>query len=291
MKYSAVRIDDIFWALQFGRPKKRATFNQIRQQGLVKMKPVFFLSTGRCGTNWFAEYLSGDKNFKVFHEPIPNLGVQGKIVYNILKGKGKKLEDVSDILIKEIFLAAREQHLRYAYKSERQYIETNNHISFFAPILAEIFPEALFVHLYRHPGEFVRSAMRRGFYSDNNTDDIKRIKPVEESQYHQKWAELSQIGKNAWLWNETNLFIEDFKKDLKPERVHSFNFNNLSVDSLQALNEFIGINIKNLKRLIKKRKNVQKAGSFNSYHNWSDQAKTELRSICGDLALKYGYEL
>ena len=34
-----------------------------------------------------------------------------------------------------------------------------------------------------------------------------------------KWNKYSQTEKIAWLWNETNQFIEDFKSKIEPEKM------------------------------------------------------------------------
>jgi len=79
-----LHLEDYFWRLVFGKSKFRSTFLELRANSFKKMPPpVFFLSTGRCGTNWFSILLSEDKKLKVFHEPKPNFGVQGAVAYEI----------------------------------------------------------------------------------------------------------------------------------------------------------------------------------------------------------------
>ena len=102
--------------------------------------------------------------------------MQGKKVYEDYTKNG----NTNSGLIKEVYFSGREEYLRYAFKTENRLIETNNGISFFAPILAEIFPTALFVHLYRHPGEFTRSGIRRDYFT-GSIEDIRRISPQEGS--------------------------------------------------------------------------------------------------------------
>jgi hypothetical protein len=147
--------------------------------------------------------------------------------------------------------------------------------------------------VHRHPGEFVRSAVRRGFYSNDNKEDLKRILPAEGTDTDSVWAGYDQLQKNAWLWNETNSFIEDFKDTIPEEKVITFNFNELTEESVMKLIDFTGAKISNnkIKRALGRRSNIQKLGSFKSYGDWIAEDKAKLIKICGNLAEKYGYKL
>jgi len=285
--FQNISLEDIYWWLKAGRSKYRLTLFELRSDIKHYIKePVFFLSTGRCGTKWFSDLLNHNKSLMVLHNPIPNLSVQSKLAYqNLVKDKTITLEKT---YLKEIFLTGREQFLRYSYKSQKRYIETNNYITFFAPILIDLFPDAKFVHLYRHPGEFVRSGIRRNYYTHKNPDDLKRI----VSSNNEEWNNFSQLQKTAWLWNETNLFIENFKtKNLN--KCFEFNFNNLTKENVCSLLNFLNISFPEFTILksLNKKSNAQTSGSFAKYENWEENEKVALRRICSDLATKYGYKL
>lgn len=285
--------EEIIALLKYGIPKKKARIFDLRTNNFKDLKPpVFFLSTGRTGTQWFTELLNKTKRTLVFHVPKPDLSMQSVFIYGMLK-KGK-LEQNNDLwqAAKEIFLAGREENLRYSYKTDKLYIETNNFLTFFAPILAELFPNAKFIHLYRHPGEFVRSALNRNYYGENDKNIMRRIKPVD-GYYYDNWNNLTRLEKSAWLWNETNLFIENFKSDINKDRVFSFNFNELTLEKVKSMTQFIGFDLKEntiLKNMHRK-KNVQKKKHYPPYHNWDIKDKNKLKDICGELAEGYGYHL
>jgi len=286
--------EDIYWSFKFGFPKKKGVIYDLRKDGFQTIdRPVFFLSTGRCGTNWFASLLSSDKHLRVFHEPQPNLGTQGKLVYEIYHKNAFSISESENELITEMFLAGREQYLRYSYKSQKRFVETNNHITFFAPAIRELLPSALFVHVYRHPGEFVRSAMRRNFYVDGNKEDLKRISPINQSVDAARWSHFDQLQKNAWLWNETNSFIEDFKSKLPAEQLLTFNFNDLSKENVLKLIHFVGAGMpeSRVSKAMGKKSNVQKKGTYSQYEDWNSSDKEKLQEICGKLAMEYGYQL
>ena len=187
-------LEQILWTLRLGKPKHKATIYDIRSNiGEYIKEPVFFLSTGRCGTKWFSELLKKDKSLAVFHQPVPSLAAQGCKVYKCFaQGDGKFVQSEME-LITEMFWAGREDHLRYTYKAGKRYIETNNYITFFAPILLQIFPDAKFVHLIRHQGEFIRSGVARSYYSGGNRD---LMRPVPEKDHFlingERWAALKR---------------------------------------------------------------------------------------------------
>lgn len=289
---SSLKLDDYYWRLVFGRSKRRTNFFELRAAGFKGLpSPVFFLSTGRCGTNWFTTLLSHDRSLKAFHEPRPNLGVQGKVAYMLYTKKEFQPTKHEAELLREIVLAAREQYLRYSYKTQRRFVETNNQITFLAPAIFQLFPDARFVHLNRHPGEFVRSALRRNFY--NNPDDIKRIIPLEADLHYPSWDSFSALEKNSWLWNETNRFIERFKSGIPAENHHYFDFSTLDEDSISRLCTFLDVHIPEgkIRKLLHKPVNVQQSGNLGSYGSWPEEDREQLRKICTEMASRYNYQL
>ncbi len=278
-----------YWFFEAGKSKKSGNINKLRRTDFKEMPPpVFFLSTGRTGTAWFAKILSYDKKFMIFHNAIPNLSVQNKFFYNILNKNDIDKETKINIG-KEIFLTAREEYFLYSYKTQKNFLETNNQFVFFAYVIDKIFPDAKFVHLYRHPGEFVRSGLRRKWYSDDKNSKIKLIEPKNNNN----WKNYSEIEKISWLWNETNNFIEKFKNQISKDRIFDFNFNELSVDKFLKLCDFIKIDIpeKKIKKMLNKKINPQKTGEIPKYKNWKNSQKEELRNICSELSKKYSYKL
>lgn len=286
--FKNITLEDIYWRFKAGKSKKRLTVFELRADLNNHIQnPVFFLSTGRCGTKWFSELLAHNKSLFLLHRPVPSFAIQSKLTYEIFKK-----EDPNDLLIhllKEIFLVGREQYLRYTFKTGKRYIETNNYITFFAFILTDIFPDAKFVHLYRHPGEFVRSAIRRNYYTNNNPDDAKRIIPLDNTEKNH-WENFSQIEKTAWLWNETNLFIEQFKEK-NPGKVFDFNFNELKTGKVVDLLHFLNINIPSsvISKSLNKKSNAQMRGFFPKYIDWDEHQKQKLRNICKDLGETYDF--
>src|SRR6056297_1347589 len=171
--------------------------------------PVFFLSTGRCGTALLTKVFEKINNVLCHHAPRPEMLYAERLAY---EHGAEQFE-----AYKTAILASRFEMLADCLVRDCRYVETNYRITFYAPHLAALLPHAKFIHLVRHPGDFVTSAIRSDYYLGQYTD-IGRIRPVRGDDM-QRWPQWSQLEKCAWLWNETNRFIEDFKAQCDPDRV------------------------------------------------------------------------
>lgn len=285
---------NIYQLFEFGIPVREGTIFKIRENNFRDIyKPVFFLSTGRCGTEWFSKLLSNNKNLKVYHEAIPNLAEQSKLAYKLLKTDVFNDYEFKIKVLKEIFLAGRETQIRGCYKSNLRYIETNHYLTFFAHALSDLFPSAIFIHIIRHPAEFIRSALRRNWYQVGNLKDSIPIKPINNQYDDKEWDHLNDIQKCAWLWNETNSFIKDFKSTISKDRYYLINLNILNNKNIANMLNFIEIELrqKHIQNNINKKVNIQKTGEFAKYQEWTPVQKKDMLNICGDLANYYEYIL
>jgi hypothetical protein len=285
-------LDELYWLIKVGRPKRKLTIFQLRNElNNYIQKPVFVLSTGRCGTKWFSDLFAKDKSLSVFHAPTPNLSIQGKYAWALAKDSGMKMSSMSSQLLAEVFFSGREQHLRYTAKAKKRYVETNNYITFFAPVLAELFPDAKFVHLIRNPVAFIRSGLDRSYYSPVNTDDIKRIRGDAILSRHY-WENLSRYGKIAWLWNETNDFIDSFSRTVPHQNFMTFRFNLSDTDGLLDMMQFleVGVSSRQINSMLNVKKNVQKNRTAPEYYKWDKSYQEEVKNICAVLAAKYGFQ-
>ncbi|MCF8388159.1 MAG: hypothetical protein K9G47_09760 [Bacteroidales bacterium] len=243
------------------------------------MEPVFFLSTGRAGTKWFTNIIRKDRSIKVLHNAYPSFAVQNKFAYDLfhqdnLHNMPLKYFDC----IKEIYLTGRENYLRYSFKTGKRLIETNSSITFFAPVLAKIFPKSKFVHLIRPAEEFVLSGLNRGYYT-NNPQDLRRIIPLN---MRNNWDKFSQVEKIAWLWKETNDFINSFGEDLDNKYIKKFYFKDLQTKKVMDLLDFIDINAGTgfIKKWINKPLNTQKKSISGKLSNAN---RNTISKICGDV--------
>ncbi|MFC2084881.1 hypothetical protein ACFLS9_07485 [Bacteroidota bacterium] len=256
-------------------------------------RPVFFLSTGRTGTLLFTKILNKCKNIKTFHSPSPELIGQGKYAYEIYAKRELSFDENTNHLLAQVFITAREEILYKTYLHGFRYIETNNRISFFAPAIKYLIPNAKFVYVYRHPGEFIRSGIRRNWYSGNHPHDHGRIVPTKISPHFSSWDDYNLIQKISWLWDESNNFIEKFLHSISSDDYIKINFNELNTAVIHNLMCFLNIDLDDsvIQKLIARPVNIQKKGSFQKYEQWPEDDIKIVKDICGDLSAKYGYNL
>ena len=162
MKKSSKRLNDItikdvknyFIDERYKIKKQVESFNDLPEMMFAEMEPVFVVSTGRARSELLVRLMNESKMGNIYHEPRPRMFYSSKLVY----------ENSQDIQSKQIaYLNARYDLLKKAYLEENRFIETNNRNTFFISALAELFPKAKFIQLVRHPGDFVRSGIRRKY--------------------------------------------------------------------------------------------------------------------------------
>lgn len=244
---------------------------------------VFVLSTGRCGTAYLTEVLSRSPGLSVRHTPKPELEYVSSLVH-----RTRPTPEALDLAT----LAARFELFVEAYRAGRTYVETNNRITFFAPALAHLLPNARFIHVVRHPGDFVRSGMRRGYYAPGVVQH-QRLTPPDFPE----WSSYSEVEKICWEWNEINSFIEHFKESVAADRVLTIRSEAMfrEPDAMLAVLDFLGTGedeelVTAITEGQFKPVNVQSKGSYPKYEQWPEADKVALRQIA-TLAPNYGYEV
>lgn len=246
------------------------------------VKPVFVLSTGRCGTAWLSELLRHDPKMRVNHSDYPQLIRHSRLAY-------EQYEEDSR-LFEEVVRATRDGYILDAHKRDVQYIETNNRITFFAHALKTVYPQARFLHIVRHPGDFVRSGLRRGWYQ-GHTHDVGRI---WDFQHPAVWQQLSKIERIAWLWNETNEYIESFLRSIDPDDYHQVRAEDMfsCASVAQEVLSFIGARIgsRTIRVAQARPVNEQRLGNVPIYTRWTVGMKEQMRQEAV-LAAGYGYDV
>ena len=257
------------------------SLDDVDQESLAFVEPTVVLSTGRCGTKWLTELLCKDARLRVNHSDYPELLRESRLAYE------GYAEDPR--LFHEILRATRDGYLLDSHRRGQRYVETNPRITFFAYAVREVYPKARFVHLSRHPGDFVRSGIRRNWYTGTYYDQSR-----PRMQDQEKWDRLTPIEKIAWLWNETNQYIEDFLASrespvdciqVKCEEMFG------DVHVAARLCEFVGADVSmgDIESMHRRRVNRQRTGSMRSYDSWSYEEREQLRRFA-KLAERFGYE-
>ena len=137
--------------------------------------PVFILSTGRSGSKFLAALLDCAENVTAYHEPRPTLMYFSNYAcYH--QEEEKVLTNIIDAARMELILAV--------FIKNRIYAESNQCLTFFAPVIARRFKKSIFVHLVRHPGDFVTSAVKKGWHKNDSIWEAGRVKMADKNQWH-----------------------------------------------------------------------------------------------------------
>lgn len=278
------KIKDIYkyFSKQQNLTIKNVDYKLLPTKIFEETKPIFILSTGRCGTKLLSKLFLAVNAGEVYHDPNPKLTYASRYIYENIEENTK--------FRKSAFISGRFELLKDCYLRNGRYIETNHHISFFTDAIDELFPKCKFIHLVRHPGDFVRSGIRRNYYKNHDYDD-GRIVPSNIAR--EVWESYSQIQKVGWLWNETNQLIENWKENINSEKMITVKSEDLFTNpsEFEKICYFCDLNkmeIDKINKLIKSPINVQKKGSFPPYDQWTSHQKKELYTIA-PLGEKYGF--
>lgn len=260
--------------------KNIGDFGKLPHQIFNESEPVFVLSTGRCGTKLLTKLFEIACEEDIHHEPDPQMIFASRFVH---ENRDKGID-----VRKSAFLGGRYELLKGAYLKGYRYIETNNQITFFADAILDLIPQTKFIHLIRHPGDFVRSGIRRKYYECHDYDD-GRIQSDDSAL----WKSYSQLQKIGWLWNETNTIVEVWKKTIFGKNVLTVNSEDLFSDAaiFQSICDFLELPIpenNKVKKIIDRPVNVQTKGNFPHFEQWSDEDKIALKKIA-PLGYTYGF--
>lgn len=203
--------------------------------------PIFVLTTGRSGSKLIASILEKEILIDSFHEPFPNLKLINNKAFH---------SQANEEYLKGVFEAARIERIFSSFQKHKKYFESNQCITFFAYIIDDLFPNSKFIHLIRDPADFVLSAYKLGWYEEDTLWEQGRIKDENN------WGSLDRIEKLYWLWNQTNIYIDDFKKSIDENRIKTIKsedlFNNLN--SVENIIQFIGVENIDKKKISKLQK-------------------------------------
>jgi len=268
-----------------GTQRDGAAWQRFADELYLESEPVFVLSTGRCGTELLTKLFDATSGVACNHNEAPEL------IHSSVLAWRKGQEDFDAYV--EAVRAGRFELMAEAKLRGRRYIETNCRITFFAPHVLALFPKARFIHLVRHPASFVRSTVRRGAY-EGTYADLGRISPVD-GEAAELWSEWSSIQRCAWLWAETNAFIEDFRSVVDSERFLRVSAEDLfkSPATFNRILEHCGLAAQSEAKIasrIAKPVNADTAShGLGRYETWTHEERAWLQDSVASLAKTYGY--
>jgi hypothetical protein len=195
-----------------------------------RTQPFFIVSSGRSGTAMLQKALSDVEGVEMHHEYMVHI-VQPLAVRRYL---GLADAAVSKTILAETHGAA------VHYSSQKTWGDSSNKLSWLIPDLAEILPDAKFVHLVRDGRKVAGSYFRKlsdECYDDRSTeilqahydDPAKNSAPPPEKKYwwpvprrgdasQDAFRRFDQFSRIAWHWAEINRVILDALAVLPKER-------------------------------------------------------------------------
>jgi len=256
--------------------------------------PVFVLSTGRSGSKFVEVLLNCAANVMAFHEPGPTLQYFSNYAFH---------NQDDERILTQMIQAARMESILSVYIKDKIYVESNQCLAFFAPALARLFKKSKFAHLIRHPGDFARSALRKGWHANDSIWESGRVRMKDPGA----WESLDQVEKLGWVWMATNQFIESFKSRIEPWRTFTVRLEDLAgnLEPVQRLFRFIGAESIPPEKIEEIQKmginpfsmssdeppNMKKKPDVEEYGKWPSEMKRKVRMWAGKLAAHYGYEI
>lgn len=167
-------------------------------------KATFFLSTGRCGTQWLATHLAaacGDRAH-VVHEPLPT---EYKPRRMLAAAAGNS--EIQPLPKAEAHVAQIARQL-----DERPYVECGHPCWSSLPWIAQRLADRLrIVHLVRSPGAMAKSWVSRGAHIPPmlpHFPERELLSPFDEGsafgEYRERWASMLPYEKCLIYWAEVN---------------------------------------------------------------------------------------
>lgn len=257
---------------------------------IEELTPVFVLSTGRCGTKTMSALAGLISDVDSHHEPNPTL-LDASYLYFM-----QLCPEAPNEFWQQLLGANRDELIRQAAHSGKIYFETNNRMALLCDLLVKYYSRAKFIHLVRHPCDFVRSGMRRNYYNNHPWDFVRMI-PQQDDPAFVRWKESSQLEKCAWLWAKTNSHIDMALENVPEERklfVRSEDiFNNLG-NTVQNVLSFITkrhqTDQKKIEKVLGMKLNQQTHGIYPTWENWPLEEAQIVQHHCGELVKQYGYD-
>lgn len=192
----------------------------------------FITGTGRCGSLLLSKVLNCSNVTECHHErSIDTRKMKKAYMKNKIEILRRSLERN---LIPEV---------KRCNASGKIYGECSGHLY---PIFEELYRRyentARFVLLVRHPVNFVRSALARGFFSPGHPNALEHVVPPKDTAIGEEWQNVTSLEKCAWYWAMVNGRIYGFFLCLAPDLYRIVRIETISVEVIRNLYDFFGLN-------------------------------------------------
>ncbi len=234
----------------------------------------FLLSTARSGSKWLSEVLEQATPVKARHEYILNQDFYRGEAASKATSNYRALEDNPDEVQTRLSDAWEELD-----KLKVDYAEVNVYLEPFSEMVRRFFPEAIFVHLHRHPAKVVRSLMDRDWYDTPEDQAHRRIVNSDEvamSRFERVCQYVTEVNEHLLEYCDYQVSLEDLTQ---------------SPESLATILKSLGIvyHPRLGSNLVTTIVNATKTPEFPLIKQWSQEHKATFDSLAGDITLSLGY--
>ena len=196
--------------------------------------PIFILSTGRTGTQFFEDYFNQSSESLCRHEPWPSR--RFKFLSNLYLQ-----QKVSPQRVGRIYQRSRKKLFRSL--KGRSYIESSNFIFGCMSPLKEIYSDLKIIHIVRHPLSYASSHLGKGFWRGHKRFFAKYVPYWLEKLEVEDRSDPLQIL--AARWNYVNRQIASYATEhpylrIRFEDLFSENAGTAS-KTLNQIREFCGL--------------------------------------------------
>ena len=250
-------------------------------------RALFLLGTGRTGSTTLSRLLDLSKHITSAHELRPKTFALSTDIYDSGRYDDPAIMDA-------VFCGQRLYVYNKAVRKGNLVAEISPFLSFCAPALAKAFPNSKFIYMHRRPEEFVRSAMRRGWYHNNKYDAV-RLTPKAGTKDYEAWESWPQFDKICWLWKEYNsvcLHLYDRLADNRKMTLPCADFFENPEGSSKSIFRFLDLPMIPLEKANNQMQvpvNAQETGSFPRSSEWTSAQRQRLECIAGEMMMKLGY--
>ena len=237
----------------------------------------FFLSTARSGSKWLANFLDRASAVTAKHEfSLNHRLVEDKLIPEHRTGANFVELQNDQGEARQLMIGQRV----WLEDLPGDYAEANVYLPFFRAAHQEVYPDAVNVHLFRHPADVVRSLLNRNWY-DTPQDDRHPILPVDQ------WPSLSQFEKCCWYVRLTNDELASWCR-------HGLRFEDMTGNQDQLVRFLRSLQIPVYPRLAADEfhtpVNATASMQVPPYEGWTSEMKSQFAAICGPTMRSLDYE-
>ena len=239
------------------RTLRRLVQRSILNQDLRSKERYFCQNSGACGSHYIVDLLTDNGVEKVFHEKEPDFNEIGVQHYEHALPQARLV-----------------RALRYT--RHNAFFEANNRLFSLSHQLADAFPNAAFIHLFRHPASAVRSAMSKPDVQQYLKTNVRFAGSLAGP------PESTPLSRFCFYWRNMNQRILDDLQSLQRggKRVLWLCFEDMIDGNIGQLERFMHRDLSQKKRDPSHVGAVRKAGKFESIEQWNEADRQQLEEIC-----------